>query len=433
MAKRALLVGCNYPGSDAALKGCINDVKSMESLLTTVFKFNPQDIVIMIDTDPSKPKPTGVNIKNELTRLVGLTKPGDTMVFHFSGHGTQLPSDNPKELDGKDEAIVPCDMNVILDDDLRNIFSKLPVDAHFAMVADCCHSGTMLDHTEVQITGNKDGSPDLPAGLALPAALGSIFGLKELPAGGITVDGQDFKNRSLPVDTLSKLLSSLLGTNVQPGNLRESLTRGFGPDASIKAKAYIGYLTQIHKEMKAEGKQPGCDIKTLMDVVKRLFKKASHKPSGVPQGAGTAPGAGAYGNAPVGGAAGGGGAGGMGGISLQSILAGIIPAGVAAKPGSKPPPDAQLNPDVGVLISGCRDRETSADACPTGDPAQAYGALTNALTTVVNQHYKASPGQPITYMQVVAGVRELLGKSGFKQNPCLECSQGNAMRPFIGA
>jgi hypothetical protein len=47
----------------------------------------------------------------------------------------QVPTDDPDEPDGLDEAIVPCDMNLILDDDLRNILSKLPPDAKFTMVA----------------------------------------------------------------------------------------------------------------------------------------------------------------------------------------------------------------------------------------------------------------------------------------------------------
>ncbi len=85
-------------------------------------------------------------LQAELTRLVGLTLPGDTLFFHFSGHGTQIPTDDPQETDGLDEAIVPTDMNVILDDDLRVIVCKLPLGAHFTMLADCCHSGTMLDH-----------------------------------------------------------------------------------------------------------------------------------------------------------------------------------------------------------------------------------------------------------------------------------------------
>ena len=56
-----------------------------------------------------------------------------------------------EEKDGKDEAICPTDMNLICDDDLRLIFKPLPEGTIFTMISDCCHSGGMLDHTEVQI------------------------------------------------------------------------------------------------------------------------------------------------------------------------------------------------------------------------------------------------------------------------------------------
>lgn len=63
MAKRALIVGCNYPGTDATLRGCVNDAHTMQSLLTKHFGFSPGDITMMLDTDAATTKPTGANIK----------------------------------------------------------------------------------------------------------------------------------------------------------------------------------------------------------------------------------------------------------------------------------------------------------------------------------------------------------------------------------
>ena len=87
----------------------------------------------------------------QLDRLISLTLPGDTLFFHFSGHGTQVPSDDADETDGLDEAIVPTDMNLIVDDDLRVIVAKAPLGACLTMMADCCHSGTMLDHKDCKL------------------------------------------------------------------------------------------------------------------------------------------------------------------------------------------------------------------------------------------------------------------------------------------
>ena len=69
---------------------------------------------------------------------------------------------------------------------------------------------------------------------------------------------------------------------------------------------------------------------------------------------------------------------------------------VVGKPGSKPHKACQLDKEVGVLISGCADQETSADAQDPIRPGKAYGAMTNALVTVVRQHYDQYPSTPLT-------------------------------------
>ncbi|WIA22049.1 hypothetical protein OEZ85_004396 [Tetradesmus obliquus] len=99
--------------------------------------------------------------------------------------------------------------------------------------------------------------------------------------------------------------------------------------------------------------------------------------------------------------------------------------------GAKPSPDAQLPPGRGLLITGCQAEETSADACPSGDASQAFGALTNALTTTVNQFKQAYPDQNISARTLVAHIRESLNAARFAQNPCLECDAANADAPFV--
>jgi hypothetical protein len=74
MAKRALLCGCNYPGSSHALNGCVNDVNAMHTMLTTHFGFSPEDITKLIDTDPSSVQPTGANIKVTSRSIVNARK-----------------------------------------------------------------------------------------------------------------------------------------------------------------------------------------------------------------------------------------------------------------------------------------------------------------------------------------------------------------------
>jgi hypothetical protein len=58
-------------------------------------------------------------------------KAGDKLLFHFSGHGSQIRDRDGDELkDQLDEIICPHDMDwngtYIVDDDLKAVFSKLP-------------------------------------------------------------------------------------------------------------------------------------------------------------------------------------------------------------------------------------------------------------------------------------------------------------------
>jgi uncharacterized caspase-like protein len=111
--KRAVLVGINYPGTEGELKGCLNDVARMRRCLVDRFGFDNADIRVLADADQSTPPPTGANIRLELERLVGDARPGDTLFFHYSGHGTRLPAETGQDDDtGYDECIVPSDMNL---------------------------------------------------------------------------------------------------------------------------------------------------------------------------------------------------------------------------------------------------------------------------------------------------------------------------------
>ena len=114
MAKKAVLIGCNYPGTKAELKGCINDVKKTYRCLVDRYGFSEDDITVLIDTDDSYTQPTGKNIRRALADLLRSAEPGDFLFVHYSGHGTRLPAETGEDDDtGYDECIVPADMNLI--------------------------------------------------------------------------------------------------------------------------------------------------------------------------------------------------------------------------------------------------------------------------------------------------------------------------------
>jgi hypothetical protein len=144
MTRQALLVGINDYQAINDLKGCINDVTNMRNILKTYLGFSNNDIRVLVDNRATK-----ANILDRLEKMVSKAKSGDYLVFHFSGHGSQILDRDGDELkDSMDELICPYDMNwdngFITDDMLHDIFTKLPRNALLEVFLDSCHSGTGL-------------------------------------------------------------------------------------------------------------------------------------------------------------------------------------------------------------------------------------------------------------------------------------------------
>lgn len=144
--KRALLCGLNYIGSDSELNGCINDVTNVNKFLKSC-GYQENDIKIL--TDLTATKPTRSNMESAINWLVKDAKSGDTLFFHYSGHGTTVKDTSKDESDGKDSVLVPLDYEdsgPITDDWLySNLTNILPEGVTLWVLMDCCHSGTMLD------------------------------------------------------------------------------------------------------------------------------------------------------------------------------------------------------------------------------------------------------------------------------------------------
>jgi len=149
MNKLALLVGINYIGTQAELRGCINDVDNLKIKLINEFGYKPENIVIL--TDNSDKKPTAHNIIMQLYEMV-IKANNDTSIkeiwFSYSGHGTYVHDLNNDEDDGKDECLVPLDYTtsgVISDDLLHHVISMLNSNKKMTCLIDACHSGTSID------------------------------------------------------------------------------------------------------------------------------------------------------------------------------------------------------------------------------------------------------------------------------------------------
>jgi hypothetical protein len=146
MEKKALLIGINYSGTNNQLNGCIQDIYNMRDILVKIYSYPQENIRILSDKDIP---PTRKNIEDNISWLVSNNKAGNSLYFHYSGHGAYIKDTSNDEGDRKDEVIVPIDFRVsgfIVDDWLfMNLVSKVQSGVRLVCCFDSCHSGTVLD------------------------------------------------------------------------------------------------------------------------------------------------------------------------------------------------------------------------------------------------------------------------------------------------
>ncbi|MFB8791100.1 MAG: caspase family protein [Potamolinea sp.] len=148
--KLALLVGINkYP--DSPLQGCVTDVNLQQQLLIHRFGFNPQDIVLLTDEKATR---QGILTAFE-EHLIKQAKPNDVVVYHFSGHGSQVRDPDSPDCDFPDcrnSTFVPFDSSssglpgaggVVPDIMGRSLFLLMYAlkTENVTVVLDSCHSG----------------------------------------------------------------------------------------------------------------------------------------------------------------------------------------------------------------------------------------------------------------------------------------------------
>lgn len=148
--KLALLVGINeYPAStgQAPLNGCVNDVEMQYYLLVHRFGFSPNDIVKLTDGQATRDR----ILSTFDSHLIQQAKPGDVVVFHFSGHGSQVLDPDRDNPDGLNSTLVPVDSPLppinqggavrdITGHTLFLLMSAIQTD-NLTVILDSCYSG----------------------------------------------------------------------------------------------------------------------------------------------------------------------------------------------------------------------------------------------------------------------------------------------------
>lgn len=175
MAKKALCVGINdYPfGEENDLRGCVNDANDWTKLLTNHFGFTVKQL---LNGDATK-----ANILAGLKGLLTGAAAGDILVFTNASHGTYL-ADTDGDEDKYDEAICPhdTDSNLLVDDELRMLFAKIPDGVRVSVISDSCHSGSVTRVVVNDYRRNRQLNPRVFGGKELsPDQLRAARGKKE--------------------------------------------------------------------------------------------------------------------------------------------------------------------------------------------------------------------------------------------------------------
>lgn len=148
MSKYALLIGANYYNiPNVQLRGCIDDINSMKTLLINHFGYDQNNITMLHDdTDDPNVIPTRANMINALNNIVQQSANASEIWIHYSGHGSQIVRNVNSLAFGVDSCIVPTDFaskGVIVDDELFRMFSKSKCNTVILM--DSCHSGSVCE------------------------------------------------------------------------------------------------------------------------------------------------------------------------------------------------------------------------------------------------------------------------------------------------
>ena len=126
------------------LDGCVNDAKSIESIIVSRFLFRPDKVDSLYNEVATRD-----GILKQMNALLEKSKTGDVAFIYYAGHGSQVRNSSSKEADKKDETMVPCDtwklgVQDIRDKELAKIYNKfIDKGVKLTVIFDCCHSGSL--------------------------------------------------------------------------------------------------------------------------------------------------------------------------------------------------------------------------------------------------------------------------------------------------
>lgn len=295
---------------------------------------------------------------------------------------------------------------------------QIPDGCRFTIVSDSCHSGGLIDEAKEQIGESTKGSSHARQADDENENRDRGFGFRDflhnkvedaLESHGIhgfrshhrqheeqgeERTGEDgdghVKSRSLPLSTLIEILKQKTGKeDIDVGKLRPTLFDVFGDDASPKVKKFMNVIMNKLQEHGVGGESSGGFMGMVGSLAQQFLAQKLEE-------------------------------------NDENYVKPALETRVGSKHEAYAGSTKRQLPDNGILISGCQTDQTSADATPQGNARDSYGALSNALQTII-----AESGGEITNQELVLKARELLKRQGFTQRPGLYCSDDHVDARFV--
>ena len=140
--------GTQIPGTARSvfndLDGCINDARSIHSIITSRFQFKTEKVDTLYNDAATR-----VGIEKEMLALLDKSNPNDIAFIYYAGHGSRVPNSLSEEVDKIDESMVPSDtwkpgVEDLRDKQLAGIYNKfIDKGVKLTVIMDCCHSGSL--------------------------------------------------------------------------------------------------------------------------------------------------------------------------------------------------------------------------------------------------------------------------------------------------
>ena len=211
--KRALLVGLNYAMDPSArLAGCVNDVRTISKYLISTMGYQPSQVEVLTDEklqDLYKVSKEGLIDSLYALAIASWKDDLEYALFHYSGHGSQVKDLSSDESDMQDEGIVPVDFRIqglLVDDQLRRIFSRFNPKTKIVCFFDCCHSGSILD-LPFAYDLNKPGDPGVKQAVV---GLPRIYCISGCLDNQVSMDSTDLAT-NMPAGAMTTALVKCLG------------------------------------------------------------------------------------------------------------------------------------------------------------------------------------------------------------------------------